>query len=51
MPTIGTIIAALAVLLIAGLALRSVIKRRRAGGCAGCDHCEGCPHCELKGKE
>ncbi|MDR1599011.1 MAG: FeoB-associated Cys-rich membrane protein [Oscillospiraceae bacterium] len=43
MPSVGTVVVALVILLIAGLAARSVVKRQRGGGCPGCDKCGGCP--------
>ncbi len=36
----------LAVALIAGLAIRSIIKRKKGGGCScGCGNCSGSENC------
>ncbi|MDR0396904.1 MAG: FeoB-associated Cys-rich membrane protein [Oscillospiraceae bacterium] len=36
-------VVALIVLLGVGLAVRSMVRNRRAGGCPGCDGCGNCP--------
>lgn len=38
----GSALVALAVALVAGLAIASIVRRKRAGGCGG--GCAGCPN-------
>jgi len=44
----GTLLVGALVLLALFFAARSVVKKRKQGGCVGCSGCDsadGCPHC------
>ena len=43
--TLWTIVIAVAIAALLGLALRSLIRERKNGGCSGnCSGCSGCSH-------
>ena len=51
MEFLPTIIAALIVLVIVFLAVRSIVRKRKRGDCGcGCEHCAGCGSAPAKRK-